>query len=77
MWLNRSVDTYTIYVSRWLSLFDSRGSSLPIPSNIYYNGGSSTSKPYYNEEYTCSYAHDVMGYSNSDIVTIFDGEPYV
>ena len=48
--------------------------SLPIPSNFFYNG-SSSSKPYYNGDYSGSYAHDVMGYSNSDIDTIFDGDP--
>lgn len=49
--------------------------SLPIPSNFYYNGGSSSSKPYYNGDYTGSFAHDVMGYTNRDIDTIFDGDP--
>ena len=29
----------------------------------------------YNGDYKGSYAHDVMGYSNSDIDTIFDGDP--
>ena len=29
----------------------------------------------YNGDYKGSYAHDVMEYSNSDIDTIFDGEP--
>lgn len=48
--------------------------SLPIPSNFYYYG-SLSSKPYYNGDYSGSYAHDVMGYSSSDIDTIFDGDP--
>lgn len=49
--------------------------SLPIPNNFYYHSGHSSSKPYYNGDYSGSYAHDVMGYSNSDIDTIFDGDP--
>lgn len=48
---------------------------LPIPNNFYYRGNGNHYSSYDYGDYSGSYAHDVMGYSNSDIDTIFDGDP--
>lgn len=45
-----------------------------IPQNFIYTRHRSYNYRY-NGDYQGTYAHDVMGYSNSDIDTIFDGDP--
>ncbi len=45
------------------------------PSNFTYESNHSSGYDRYNGDYRGTYAHDVMGYSNSDIDTIFDGDP--
>ena len=54
----------------------------PIPNNFHYTNTSNNtfSRCKYDSvnllgDYKGTYAHDVMGYSNSDIDTIFDGDP--
>ena len=46
-----------------------------MPSNFIYTGYNSSRFDRYTGDYRGTYAHDVMGYSNSDIDTIFDGAP--
>lgn len=46
-----------------------------IPQNFTYTHMHYRNYDKYNGDYKGSYAHDVMEYSNSDIDTIFDGEP--
>ncbi len=46
-----------------------------IPSNFRYERRKSNNYIEYNGDYSGTYAHDVMGYSNDDIDTIFDGDP--
>ncbi|MBR6842296.1 MAG: hypothetical protein IKM77_08385 [Prevotella sp.] len=46
-----------------------------VPHNFTYTSHHSYNYDRYNGDFTGTYAHDVMGYSNSDIETIFDGEP--
>ena len=46
-----------------------------VPHNFTYTSHHSYDYDRYHGDYTGTYAHDVMGYSNSDIDTIFDGEP--
>lgn len=46
-----------------------------IPQNFTYTHLQSNNYNKYNGDYRGSYAHDIMGYSNSDIDTIFDGDP--
>ncbi len=44
-----------------------------IPNNFRYKRTNSYRE--YNGDYTGTYAHDVMGYTNDEIDTIFDGDP--
>ena len=46
-----------------------------IPKNFVYTNRRSNSYDKYNGNYQGTYAYDEMGYSNSDIDTIFDGDP--
>lgn len=46
-----------------------------VPSNFTYTSYHSYNCGRHNGDYTGTYAHDIMGYSNSEIDTIFDGEP--
>lgn len=46
-----------------------------IPNNFRYERNRTDSYHEYNGDYTGTYAHDVMGYTNDEIDTIFDGEP--
>lgn len=46
-----------------------------VPSNFRYERKRTNNYIDYNGDYTGTYAHDVMGYSNEDIDTIFDGDP--
>lgn len=46
-----------------------------IPDNFRYERRQSYSYREYNDDYTGTYAHDVMGYTNDEIDTIFDGAP--
>lgn len=46
-----------------------------IPDNFRYERRQSCSYREYNGDYTGTYAHDVMGYTNDEIDTIFDGNP--
>lgn len=46
-----------------------------VPNNFTYTSHRSYSYDKYKVDYRGTYAHDVMGYSNSDIDTIFDGDP--
>lgn len=46
-----------------------------IPDNFTYRNGNRGCSFLYNRNYRGTYAHDVMEYSNSDIDTIFDGDP--
>lgn len=49
--------------------------SFDIPDNFRYVRRQTESYREYNGDYTGTYAHDVMGYSNDEIDTIFDGDP--
>ena len=46
-----------------------------IPYNFRYESKRSNNIIEYNGDYSGTYAHDVMGYTNDDINTIFDGDP--
>lgn len=46
-----------------------------IPNNFSYERRGSNNYKEYNGDYTGTYAHDVMGYTNDEIDTIFDGDP--
>lgn len=46
-----------------------------IPSNFRYERRSTNNYIEYNGDYSGTYVHDVMGYTNDEIDTIFDGEP--
>ncbi len=46
-----------------------------VPDNFTYHRKQSNSYIEYNGDYSGTYAHDVMGYSNNEIDTIFDGDP--
>lgn len=46
-----------------------------VPNNFTYTSHRSYSYDKYKGDYSGTYAHDEMGYSNSDIDTIFDGDP--
>lgn len=46
-----------------------------IPQNFTYTHWHPNNYNKYNGDYRGSYAHDDIGYSNSDIDTIFDGDP--
>lgn len=46
-----------------------------IPDNFRYERRQTYSYREYNGDYTGTYAHDVMGYTNDEIDTIFDGDP--
>ena len=46
-----------------------------VPDNFRYERRQSYSYQEYNGDYTGTYAHDVMGYTNDEIDTIFDGDP--
>lgn len=46
-----------------------------IPCNFSYNRNVTNSYKEYNGDYTGTYVHDVMGYTNDEIDTIFDGDP--
>ena len=46
-----------------------------IPDNFRYMRGHHDTYHEYNGDYTGTYAHDVMGYTNDEIDTIFDGDP--
>lgn len=46
-----------------------------IPDNFKYKRGPLDNYEEYNDDYSGTYAHDVMMYSNEDIDTIFDGDP--
>ncbi|MBD5197508.1 MAG: hypothetical protein HDS89_08695 [Bacteroidales bacterium] len=46
-----------------------------LPDNFTYRQRQSNNCLEYNADYSGSYAHDVMGYSNDEIDTIFDGDP--
>lgn len=46
-----------------------------VPDNFKYRRQQSNSNIEYNGDYSGTYAHDVMGYSNDEIDTIFDGDP--
>ena len=46
-----------------------------IPDNFRYVSKHNYTYMEYNGDYSGTYAHDVMGYSNDDIDTIFDGDP--
>ena len=44
-------------------------------TNIKYKNMSYYDYDEYEDEYAGTYAHDVEGYSDDDIATIFDGDP--
>ena len=46
-----------------------------IPSNFRYERRNTNNYIEYNGDYSGTYVHDVMGYTNDEIDTIFDGEP--
>lgn len=46
-----------------------------IPDNFRYERRVTNSYREYNGDYTGTYVHDVMGYTNDEIDTIFDGDP--
>lgn len=46
-----------------------------VPDNFTYRSRQSNNYIEYNGDYSGTYAHDVMGYSNDEIDTIFDGDP--
>lgn len=46
-----------------------------VPDNFKYHRKQSNSYIEYNGDYSGTYAYDVMGYSNDEIDTIFDGDP--
>lgn len=46
-----------------------------IPSNFRYERRRTNNYIEYNGDYSGTYVHDVMGYTNDEIDTIFDGEP--
>ena len=46
-----------------------------IPDNFRFERGHTHNYIEYNGDYSGTYAHDVMGYTNDEIDTIFDGDP--
>ena len=46
-----------------------------VPDNFTYTSHHNRNYDRYNGDYRGTYAHDEMGYSNSDIDTIFEGDP--
>lgn len=46
-----------------------------VPSNFRYERRYTNNYIEYNGDYSGTYVHDVMGYTNDEIDTIFDGEP--
>lgn len=46
-----------------------------VPDNFKYHRKQSNNYIEYYGDYSGTYAHDVMGYSNDEIDTIFDGDP--
>lgn len=65
-------DTY--HHSELLELFKDM-EPFDIPTNFRYESGYTNNYIEYNGDYSGTYAHDVMGYTNDEIDTIFDGEP--
>ena len=47
-----------------------------VPNNFKYERSYTHNYIEYNGDYSGTYAHDVMGYTNDEIDTIFDGDPY-
>ena len=46
-----------------------------IPDNFRFGRRNTNNFIEYNRDYSGTYVHDVMGYTNDEIDTIFDGEP--